>query len=188
MTSTVSDVGASGWQARVAFQADIGAALQQARQRAYDDRSFYRAPSLSDEAGAMSEEEYVAWGIAQTRALFPDDDTWEPSGEEYRTEWQAAQVVVTGPDSLLASQPYSGTHSIIDMTHVADEPGYNAVAPASAEYLQEIFGTTQPTTAAVGAAIEDDRIHGFARWHGLYVIGYRDGQPEAIFFVGYSGD
>jgi len=106
----------------------------------------------------MSEEDYVALGIAELKAVFPDDDTWEPTGQEHREEWRAAQVVVTGPDSLLESQPFSGTHSVIDMTHVADEPEYAAVAPAPAERLHELFGTTQPSVAAIEAAINDHRM------------------------------
>lgn len=139
----VAVMGASQWHARVPYQDDIGAALQQARQNAYDQQDFYQV-APGEKARSMSEPEYVAWGIEQLKAVFPDDDSWEPAGEECRDEWRAAQVVVTGPDSLLESQPFSGTHSVIDMTHVADEPDYHAVAPAPAESLQELFGTTQP--------------------------------------------
>lgn len=128
----------------------------------------------------MSEEEYVAWGMDQVSGGADPD--------QFRQAWRAAHIVVTGPDSLLASQPESGTHSVIDMTHVADRPGFGAVAPAPAELLHEVFGTTQPTVAAIQNAIEENRIYGFRSWHGMYLIGYRDGEPDEIFFVGYSGD
>jgi hypothetical protein len=96
--------------------------------------------------------------------------------------------VVTSPDTLLQAQPFSGTHSVIDMTHVADEPGYNAVSPALPEYLMELFGTTQPAVPVVEAAIEAAAMHGFGRWHGMYLLAYADNAPAAIFFVGHSGD
>jgi len=185
---SVTAMGASGWHARVSYQDDISAALQQARRDAYRRGDFYRM-SPNEKARAMDEEEYVAWGIAQIKASVPPElADLEWSGDEHRIEWRAAQVVVTGPDSLLDAQPFSGTHSVIDMTDVADEPGHTMVSPAPQEYLMELFGTTEPTVAAIEAAIEAHAIHGFNRWHGMYLIGYVDNKPVEIFFVGHSGD
>lgn len=172
-------MGASGWSARVPYQEDIAAALQQARQRAYEEGDFYRDPSV-ERLRSMSEEEYVAWGLAQVGG--------DADPDQFRWLWQAAQTEVTGPDSLLASQPESGTHSIIDMTRVSDRPAFGAVAPVPVELLQESFGTTRPTVEAVEKAIDEGRIYGFRSWCGMYLIGYRDDQPAEIFFVGYSGD
>ena len=185
-------MGASGWHSRVPYQDDIEAALQQARQRAYDTGDYLdRRSSIAEEIRSMSEEEYVARRIEQQRAVFASDPvtaTWEVTGEEDRIAWRAAHVIVTGPDSLLESQPYSGTHSIIDMTHVADHPEEHAVAPSSDAYLEEIFGTTRPTVEDIEDAIGQNRLGGFARWCGRYLIGHRDGQPAEIFFAGHSGD
>ncbi|MEU7867374.1 hypothetical protein [Dactylosporangium sp. NPDC049140] len=181
-------MGASGWHARVSYQNDVRAALQQARWDAYRRGAFYRE-SPNEQARALGEEEYVAWGIADIKASVPPELAGlEWSGDQHRTEWRAAQVVVTGPDSLVDAQPFSGTHSVIDMTGVADEPGHTMVAPAPREYLMELFGTTQPTVAAVEAAIEAHAMHGFGRWHGMYLFGYADRKPVEIFFVGRSGD
>ncbi len=180
-------MGASGWHARVPFQSDIAAALQQARQQAYDRGDFYRDPP-SPQALAMSEEEYIALGIAEAKAWFPDDDTWNPSDTAPREEWRAAHVVVTGPDSLVEAQPFSAAHSIIDMTHVSDEPDHQAVAPATNGHLRQVFGTTQPTPDAIETAINDRQLVDFGGWRGMYLVGYRDGLPVEIFFVGHSGD
>ena len=184
-------MGASGWHSRVPYQDDIDAALQQARQHAYDTGDYLDNSSIAEEARSMSEEEYVARGIERLRAVFASDPvtaTWEVTGEEDRIVWRAAQVIVTGPDSLLESQPYSGTHSVIDMTHVAEHPEEHAVTPSSDAYLEETFGTTRPAVEAIEDAIGQGRLGGFARWCGRYLIGYRDGQPAEIFFVGHSGD
>jgi hypothetical protein len=190
--TTVRDMiiamGASGWHARTSYQDSIDAALQQARLDAYNRGDFYRRPP-NEQARSMGEEEYVAWGIERTKASLPPelaDAEW--SGDEYRDEWHAARIVVTGPDTLLSSQPESGTHSVIDMTHVADKPTYNAVAPASVNYLQELFGTPEPAVTAIEDAIAAGRIDDFGRWCGIYLIGYQDGRPDTIFFVGHSGD
>jgi hypothetical protein len=80
---------------------------------------------------SVNEEEYVARGVAEIKAAFPDDGPWNPSDVGPRDEWRAAHVVVTGPDSLVEAQPFSGTHSVIDMTHVSDKPDYKAVAPVA---------------------------------------------------------
>jgi hypothetical protein len=172
----------------VPYQSDIGAALQQARTEAYQRGEFHRQRP-NEKARCMSEDDYVAWGIAQTRASVPAalaDLDW--SGDEYRDEWRAAQVVVTGPDSLLDAQAFSGTHSVIDMTLVADQPTYHAVAPAPAEYLLALFGTTEPSVTVVAEAVAAHRLAGFARWQGMYLIGYSGAQPAEVFFVGHSGD
>src|SRR5262245_4975929 len=67
---SVATMGASAWHARVSYQDDIGAALQQARWDAYRRGDFYRE-SPNEEARAMGEEEYVASGIAYIKASVP---------------------------------------------------------------------------------------------------------------------
>jgi hypothetical protein len=181
-------MGASGWHSRVSYQDDIGAALRQARQTAYDQNDFYRVEA-DQHARSMDEEAYVAWGLEQRKVSVPAelaDVEW--TGGEFRDEWRAAQVTVTGPDSLLDAQPFSGAHSVIDMTHMSASPDYNAVAPAPEEFLLAEFGTAQPSVEAIEKALDEHRLHGFRRWHGMYLIGHTNGQPTDIFFVGASGD
>jgi hypothetical protein len=183
----ITIVGASGWHVRVPYQDDICTALQRARQDAYDRGEFYRQEP-NELARSMSEQEYVAWGVAQSEGLVPEVEGWEPTWDEYRDEWRAAQVNVTGPDSLLDAQPFSGTHSIIDMTQIAEEPDYNVVAAVPADELLRLFGTARPSAAEIEAAILQGSLRGFARWHGMFLIAFTDDQPSEIFFVGYSGD
>ncbi|MFI7577839.1 hypothetical protein [Micromonospora sp. NPDC049497] len=105
-----------------------------------------------------------------------------------RAAWRAAQIEVTDSNSLLASQPFSGTHSIIDMTGVSATSAPHMVAPVPAEELDELFGTRRPAATTVAEAIENSTLTGLERWHGRYVIGYDGDVPRAIYFVGYSGD
>lgn len=184
-------MGGSYWDARVPYRPDLQAALEQAR---WD--TFHRGEFCRDEphvrARSMSEEEYVAWEIEQMRAdwidAFGEDAGEPPEYLESRIAWRAAQIEVTGPDSLLESQPFSGTHSVIDMTGIADTPTEGRVAPVPPDLLDEVFGTLRPTVAAVERAVRVDRLAGFARWEGMYVVAYEDGLPDTIFFVGVSGD
>ncbi len=183
-------MGASEWSRKVPYQADLAAALRQAREDAYREGDFYRAEP-DPRARQMSEDAYVAAEVAAMRAqlvaAFGEEEAGDPDDEMAREAWHAAQIDVTGPDSLLASQPFSGTHSIIDMTGVADEPEAGKVAPLPGDDLDRWFGTRRPDAAAVERALRDG-LSGFARWHGAYVIAYGGDDPDKIYFFGWSGD
>jgi hypothetical protein len=161
---------------QVPYQPDIAAALDVARWDAYRAGNYYQSEP-TPEARAMSEDEYVRWceSTEGTQASL-----------EVSEEWRAAQIDPVDPDSLLASQPFSGTHSIIDMTEVGSEPCEHTVAPAPAEVLDELFGTRTPTTAQVEDALDILDLYG--RWCGTYVVGHQEGRPHTIYFVGHSGD
>jgi hypothetical protein len=176
----VIDVGASGWMTSVPYQDDIARALNEARWAAFRAGDFYREEE-NTQARTMSEDEYVAWSMAgQPEGI---------SDEAFRDEWRAGRMDPVDPDSLRASQPFSGTHSVIDVHTVDTEPGYFKVTPASDEVLMDIFGTLRPTAAQVGAAgDESHRFWPHRAWGGAYVVSYQDDVPHMIFFIGISGD
>ena len=51
-----------------------------------------------------------------------------------------------------------------------------------------MFGTRAPDTDDVARAAADGRLDIGPDWHGSYAVGYRNGRPDTIFFVGSSGD
>jgi len=67
---TVAVMGASERSARSSYRHDISAALLEARWDAYKRGDFYRV-APDEQARSMSEREYVAWGIEQTKASAP---------------------------------------------------------------------------------------------------------------------
>jgi hypothetical protein len=141
-------MGASGWHYAVPFQENVAAALQELRQRVFDERDFY---------------------IEQ-----PD-----------------RSATLTDPDSALAAQPYSGTHSIIDKAGgVAEEVTPFAVAPLTPEQVREAFGTATPTGPQIAEWAERGGEGAYReRWEGAYLVGHRaDGTPVTLHFVGASGD
>ena len=79
-----------------------------------------------------------------------------------------------------------GTRSILDINRVADSPDFRAVAPVGDEVLRSLYGTTKPTREM----LEDnmDFFEDIERGQGIYIILYRDGEPDEIFFAGYSFD
>ncbi|MEU8007488.1 hypothetical protein AB0B66_40550 [Catellatospora sp. NPDC049111] len=183
-------MGASSWTSRVPYQQDVRAALEVARQNAYDRGDYYRA-TPNTRARTMSEEEYVAWEMAELRLSLAEafgDDAPEGDDTMARDSWRAAQVEVAGPDSLLDAQIYSGAHSVIDMTGVAPSPELGMVAPVPDDDLEEVFGTCRPTADAIAAAIAGGNLEDFGRWYGAYVVAHDGDVPESIIFFGHSGD
>ncbi len=171
-------MGAAEWVSRVPYQPDIAAALQVARWDAFRAGGHSRDPEPDPGLRSMTEDEYVAWCEAEHGPDF--------GGEVARMEWRAAQVDPVDPDSLLASRPFDGTGTVIDMTGVAATPESGRVAPVTGEMLDAMFLTRTPSTQQVEAMLPNLDLYG--RGHGTYIIGYRDGSPDTIFFVGHSGD
>jgi hypothetical protein len=81
-----------------------------------------------------------------------------------------------------------GTHSILDMTHVADRPGLAVVAPLSSSDLTRVLGTSRPTKALIAAAVRPlAELRG--RWQGsLAVVHDATSRPVELCFLGRSGD
>ena len=79
-----------------------------------------------------------------------------------------------------------GTRSIIDLDHVSDEPEIMAVTALGDAALRDLFGTTRPTRKMVETTAElwED----LDRGQGIYIVLYKDDQPDEIYFAGYSFD
>ena len=76
----------------------------------------------------------------------------------------------------------TGTRSILDTERIPDTPASSAVSPVPADELQELFDTQKPTWEMVERSEELlDRID---RGQGIYIVTFREGQPEGIYFAG----
>jgi hypothetical protein len=91
-------------------------------------------------------------------------------------------------EDLLRNNPESGTHSILDIYGIADEPSFGAATPLSDEGLLRAFGTTQPTAEEVESAPDSGFGENLERWQAVYFVVYKDGRPHQIHFEGCSGD
>jgi hypothetical protein len=89
-------------------------------------------------------------------------------------------------EDALEDSDADGTRSILDLNHVADEPEFCAVSPLDEDFLQEAYGTTRPTRAMLEQNM--DFFEGIDRGQGIYVVAYKDDQPDQILFAGYSFD
>jgi hypothetical protein len=86
----------------------------------------------------------------------------------------------------LEASDADGTRSILDLDHVSDQPDFCAVAPVAPAELERLFGTDQPTHEMIEQSGE--LFEGMERGQGVYIIVYKDGSPDEIFFGGYSFD
>ena len=79
-----------------------------------------------------------------------------------------------------------GTRSILDIDGIGDEPDFCVAAPVSEQLLEELYGTTEPTHEMIDLELEI--FEHIERGQAVYIIVYRDGQPDELFFAGYSFD
>lgn len=91
-------------------------------------------------------------------------------------------------DALLDADA-EGTRSILDLDHVTDQPEFGAVCPMPPPMLIDLFGTLHPTRANFEECAEFWENAIFEeRGQGVYLILYKNGQPDEIVFAGYSCD
>ena len=79
-----------------------------------------------------------------------------------------------------------GTRSILDLDRISDQPDFGAVASLAAEDLERLFSTQQPTHEMIEQS--DKLFEEIERGQGVYIIAYKDGEPDEIYFAGYSYD
>ena len=106
---------------------------------------------------------------------FPISAPWSSPGARHNSIKEALEDA--GAD---------GTRSILDLDHFSDEPDFFAVTPVSEKALEKYFGTAQPTRAMIEKNM--DFFDDIERGQGISIVAYKDGQPDEIFFAGYSFD
>jgi hypothetical protein len=90
-------------------------------------------------------------------------------------------------EELLEEAAEEGTHSILDITHVASQREFGAATRLPPRMLERHFGTTQPTREQVEELALDIADY-LDRWEAFYFVVYRAGQPDEYAFIGCSGD
>ena len=89
-------------------------------------------------------------------------------------------------DDALADSDADGTRSILDISNISDEPDFCTASPLSEETLERLYGTTQPSRAAVEANM--GFLRDVERGHAVYILLFESGQPREVMFAGYSID
>lgn len=168
-------MGASGWAYFVPYQADVAAALQTLRADIFHRGDVVN--EVNERLKLYRNGDYDPYTTAP-RFRFDTDDL---------ERWLSSPQPETIED-LIKILGDTGTHSVLDIDGVAETPGWRMMAPLSEEELVSLFGTTQPSRAQIETL---DRWRLYAtrrRWQGGYIVAYTSGEPNELFFFGYSGD
>ena len=177
-----SAVGASWWQNFVPYEADISSALDRLRWDTYRSGNYFRDEARLDRN--MTEAEF----IDSIGGLDGDSD----GGKQFLLDdWRSSQgrEPVTSPDTLLDSQPDSGSHSAIDLyLGVSSAPELFTASPLTNDQLLQAFDSLTPSRAAVESWLDRPTPAIRQRWSGFYVVIYADDAPTEILFAAYSGD
>jgi hypothetical protein len=194
-------MGASGWSYRTPYQPDVEAALHQLREQVFARGEFHKPWEMIgwsyQQFASQAEDEYGEFGDDE-----PDDGPAilrlfggsRPAAEAPADAGRGPRDGPASIDELLRVNAESGTHSIIDIMGIADEPDFGAATPVPDDVLVKSFGTTEPTVEQVPAGhasyprtlarlVED-----LERWQAIYFIVYKDGRPHEVVFEGCSGD
>ncbi len=199
-------MGATGWSYFVPYEADISAALQRLREDVFARGDFDQGPSEDEVLSAVNAlkqrgPEFDAWiqKCKEAAATLPE---WMRAMYIENAERMRKEIMEYGSSpakppkkpktikALLKQRAESGTHSILDITCVSAHPEFGAVTPFPNDRLSEIFHSETPSHADIENAYGSESFEEFMseRWQGIYVIAYRDGKPDEIFFAGHSGD
>jgi len=198
-------MGATGWDYFVPYQADISVALQRLREEVFARGDYELEHDFSkEELERMVEDvrpELDPWieKCREMAASLPEGlrEIYMANAEKFKRDLLQAPKKVQKPKpkpktikEALKQGAESGTHSILDIECISDRPKFGAITPFPRSRLMEFFGTEMPTHAQIQEVYESGALEDFIceRWEGIYVISYRDGAPDEIFFAGCSGD
>ena len=166
MTSTA-------WGYLVPYQEDIQQALNEIKQHVFQRGEFFTELGdllsflQSDQIQNLSQEK-----IEQIKARI--------------NILEQEPIPVTIP-ALIQKNGDTGTHSIIDMQGISEEPKQHHISPLTDEEIEKYFGHTQPTLAMLEQN-NNNILNLCEHWQGRYLLVYENQKPIDIFFIGISGE
>jgi hypothetical protein len=182
-------MGAGSWSYYVPYHADVNKALQDLRQKTFEEGDYYTHWKFLKGA----EAKFPGFIKQVTATLTPEERA------EFDRSLEKPEEPPQTIEELFEMNGEEGTHSIIDIEGAYLEPlaegeegEYGVVYPLPAEDLLEIFETARPTREMIenieqadGGLIAD---YVLGSQTGIYVTFYKDDRPDGYFFSGYSGD
>lgn len=148
------------------------------------DRYWYFVPYEKDVQHALDELRQREFRAGRYNPVVPFLDFSEPAfsnthpGPQHESIEAVLRDVAEGGD---------GTRSILDIERVADEPFYAVAAPFAEEDLLFAFDTTEPSHEMVEREM-DELLSEVDRGQCRYLLVYKDGVPDELFFAGASWD
>lgn len=88
---------------------------------------------------------------------------------------------------LLEACAEQRTHSILDITRIANRKGFGAAVALPDSALTRFFGTLRPDRNQL-IDMWQEIAEQLQPWHAVYLVVYGNGVPTELAFVGCSGD
>jgi hypothetical protein len=79
-----------------------------------------------------------------------------------------------------------GTRSILDIESIGDMIQVGVAARLDEELIEELYETTQPTHQIIENNM--DFFERIDRGEAIFIVVYKNGKPDELFFAGYSFD
>ncbi len=79
-----------------------------------------------------------------------------------------------------------GTRSILDIEGIGDMIQIGVAAPLDDESLEDLYETNQPTHEMIESNM--DFFEKIDRGEAIFIVAYKNGKPDELFFAGYSFD
>jgi hypothetical protein len=183
-------MGASGWAYFTPYQPDIQKALDALRQQVFESGEYNKAYEIWQHA---TEEGIRQWFKQDAAHLYDPaevDDLVKRAITRLREmKARTASGTPSSPEEAVAWNEDAGTHSILDVHSVTDDPSgaWFVAAPLTENQLMMILGSIEPTHDQI--VVNTRRLWNLReRWEATYIIVYKDGKPNEIYFTGFSGD
>jgi hypothetical protein len=181
-------MGASGWEYFVPYQLDIAAALNALRYQAFEKGDYHKIGTKQQIIAEVRER------LAHLEDEAPTPEFQEVIGSSLQAYLHELEALPEPPQTIderitemFTINGQDGAGSILDIDRISDKPDFGTVVPLSESELIDMFGTSQPGHAAI-IEHRDELMQLRERWVGSYLIVYKDGQPDEIYFCGFSGD
>jgi len=172
-------VGASAWSYFIPYNENVQEALIALRQKVFEEKKYYR-PDNSNLPATFEE-----W-VTLHKLQIPPDKVKKWEDDFYESKRKAAIDPAT-IEELLELNQESGTHSIIDIFEISPATDDQHSGTLSQEDIFRLLGTVQPDRKMVETKAEE-LLDFRGRWFCTYLVVYKNGRPDELFFTGFSGD
>lgn len=176
-------MGASGWSYFVPYQGDIQKALDELRERVFQSGDYFGGRPGAKRRYATIDALLRSKAEDGTHSILDVGKISDTSKQNDVLEGVDRRTLMRKMQNLMADDPAGF------MRRAAREEflSIGLVHPLSDEQLVKTLGSLKPERRAVELAANTIG-SSCSRGSGRYVVVYRDGVPDEIFFAGVSGD
>jgi len=178
-------MGSSNWTYFTPYQEDIKQALQELRRNVFEAGDYHRLwlyLEVPEEAFDALEE--ISWTGTDQHLI--------EELAQVLTEKHIHVALPKPPQTIKEAHDRSdaqGTRSILDIERIASRPAMGVATALPRHVYRQFFDTEKPTREMIERAVATQGLlDDVMRWEAIYVIAFKNGRPDEIFFGGCSGD